>query len=253
MKKKVSVVIVTKNEESNISECIKSVFWADEIIVVDSGSKDRTCDISRKLGADVIERDWIGYADQKNFAINQTKNNWVLSLDADEIISEELRKILYSILEKDSIYKGYKFPRKNIFFGKWMRYGDLWPDYQIRLFDKGKSFFNDRYVHESVQVNGEICQLNEPIIHHSYENVSEFFQRQKDYALLSAKESLKKEISLNRTDIFFRPFWRFFRSYIIKSGWKDGIEGFIVSAGLAWYVFMRFAIILEFKRKNEIS
>lgn len=253
MKEKMSVVIVTKDEESNISECIKSVSWADEIIVVDSGSKDRTCDVSRELGADVIERKWIGYADQKNFGIEQAKNNWVMSLDADERISDNLREILFSIFVKDSIYEGYRFPRKNIFFGKWMKHGDLWPDYQIRLFRKGKAFFNDRHVHESVQVDGEVCELNEPILHYSYQNVSDFFQRQKDYAILSARESLRSGITFKRTDIFFRPLWRFFRSYIIKSGWKDGIEGFIVSAGLAWYVFMRFAIILELKRKNEVS
>ena len=253
MKKKVSVVIVTKDEETNISECIKSVLWADEILVVDSESKDRTCDISRGLGADVIERKWIGYADQKNYGIQKAKNKWILSLDADERISDNLMKVLVEILDKDSIYKGYKFPRKNIFFGKWLKNGDLWPDYQIRLFEKERASFNNRYVHESVQVDGQVCKLDEPILHYSYDNVSEFFQRQKEYAILSAQESLKKKVSLNKTDIFFRPLWRFFRSYIIKSGWKDGLEGFIVSAGLAWYVFMRFAIILEFKRKNEIS
>ena len=172
MKEKMSVVIVTKDEESNISECIKSVSWADEIIVVDSGSKDRTCDVSRELGADVIERKWIGYADQKNFGIEQAKNNWVMSLDADERISDNLIEILFSIFVKDSIYEGYRFPRKNIFFGKWMKHGDLWPDYQIRLFRKGKAFFNDRHVHESVQVDGEVCELNEPILHYSYHHVS---------------------------------------------------------------------------------
>jgi len=253
MGKKVSVVIVTKNEESNISECIRSVSWADEIIVVDSSSEDRTCDLCRELGATVIERKWNGYAEQKNFAIEQAKNSWVISLDADERVSDDLKERLLNILDKDSKYAGYRFPRKNIFFGKWLKNGDLWPDYQVRLFRKGKGFFNDREVHESVQVDGEICKLNEPILHYSYQSVSEFFQRQKDYAILSAKESLKKEIAYKSSDIFFRPLWRFFHSYFIKSGWKDGFEGFIVCAGLAWYVFMRFAIILELKRKNEVS
>jgi len=247
----VSVTIVTRNEAARVGACLDSVSWADEIVVLDSGSTDGTQDLCRARGAIVIDRPWEGYAAQKNLAIDQTRHAWLLSLDADERVTDGLRDRILEVLASGGPADGYRIPRRNFFFGKWLRHGDLWPDHQIRLFRRDRGRFNAKAVHESVEVEGEIAELSEPIDHYSYDRVSEFFDRQVRYAALAAEDLATQGKVAGWTDFALRPLFRFLKSYILKSGWRDGREGFLVSVGSAFYVFMRAAFLWELRRERE--
>ena len=249
----VSVSIVTRNEASRIGACLDSVSWVDEVVVLDSGSEDDTRDICRARGATVLEAPWGGYSPQKNLAIDNTRHAWILSLDADEVVTEALRRQIISVLEADGPADGYRVPRKNIFFGKWLRHGEHWPDHQIRLFRKKTGRFNEKPVHESVDVDGTVEALPEPLEHYGYDDIGEFFARQVRYAALAAGELHMKGRIPGVADFLFRPFWRFIKGYIIKGGWLDGREGFIVSVGYTYYVFMRTAFLWERRRGREIT
>lgn len=248
---RLSVTIVAQDEAARIGECIDRVSWADEILVLDSGSSDGTQEICRARGASVVESPWAGYAAQKNLAIEKARHPWVLSLDADELVSSGLREQILAVLRADGPADGFRIPRKNIFFGKWMRHGGHWPDHQVRLFRKGCGRFKKKPVHESVEVSGAVNELTEPLEHHSYENFQEFFDRQVRYAALAAEELHARGQSPAFSDFVFRPLWRFVKGYFLKAGWRDGREGLIVSAGYAYYVFMRAAFLWESRRGRE--
>ena len=247
----VSVTIVAHNEAERIGACVDSVTWADEVIVVDAGSTDDTREICRTRGALVIQHPWEGYAAQKNFALSKASHSWILSLDADECVSPELTEEIISVLSDDAPAEGYRMPRKNIFFGRWLRHGDLWPDYQIRLFRRGAGAFNERSVHESVVVEGRVGVFSSPLQHYSYDSLFDFFQRQVKYARLSAEDLSFRGVQPGLSDFVIRPLWRFFKSYILKMGLRDGVKGLWVSAGSAYYVFMRAAFLWEMCRGRE--
>ena len=247
----VSVTIVAHNEAKRIGACIDSVSWADEIIVVDAGSTDDTQEICRKRGAVVIQNPWRGHSAQKNFAISKAKHSWILSLDADECVSPELEKEILSVLSADSPAEGYRMPLKNIFFGCWLRHGDLWPDYHLRLFRRDAGVFNRKSVHESVVVRGRVGVLSAPLEHYSYDAVSDFFQKQVQYARLSAEDLFSEGVRPGISDFFIRPLWRFFKSYVLRMGLRDGVEGLCVSVGSAYYVFMRATFLWELCRGRD--
>lgn len=250
-KKPISVTIVAHNEAERLGACIDSVSWADEIVVVDAGSTDDTPEICRKRGALLIPHPWEGYAAQKNFALSKASHPWILSLDADECVSPELSEEILSVLSDDAPAAGYRIPRKNIFFGRWLRHGDLWPDYQLRLFRRDAGAFNGKSVHESVVVEGRVGVFSSPLEHYSYDSLVDFFQRQVKYARLSAEDLSSRGVRPGIGDFVIRPLWRFFRSYVLKMGLRDGVNGLCVSVGSAYYVFMRAAILWEFCRERE--
>lgn len=247
----ISVTIVAHNEAERIGACIDSVSWADEIIVVDAGSTDGTQEICRKRGALLIRRPWEGYAAQKNFALSKASHSWILSLDADECVSPGLAGEILSVLSDDAPAEGYRVPRKNIFFGRWLRHGDLWPDYQLRLFRSDAGAFNEKSVHESVVVEGRVGVFSSPLEHYSYDSLFDFFQRQVKYARLSAEDLFSRGAQPGIADFVIRPLWRFFKSYVLKMGLRDGVNGLWVSAGSAYYVFMRAAFLWELCRRRE--
>lgn len=247
----ISVTIIAHNEAERIGACIDSASWADEIIVVDSGSTDDTQEICRKRGALVIQHSWEGYAAQKNFALSEASHSWILSLDADECVSPELAEEILFVLSDDAPAEGYRMPRKNIFFGCWFRHGDLWPDYQLRLFRRDAGAFNEKSVHESVVVEGRVGVFSSPLEHYSYDSLFDFFQKQVKYARLSAEDLFSRGIQPGIADFVLRPLWRFFRSYVLKMGLLDGLNGLWVSAGSAYYVFMRAAFLWELCRRRE--
>ena len=247
----ISVTIIAHNEAERIGACIDSVSWTDEIIVVDAGSTDGTQEICRKRGALLIQHPWEGYAAQKNFALSKANHSWILSLDADECVSPELAEEILSVLSDDAPAEGYRVPRKNIFFGRWLRHGDLWPDYQIRLFRRDVGAFNEKSVHESVVVEGRVGIFSSPLEHYSYDSLFDFFQRQVKYARLSAEDLSSRGVQPGIADFVIRPLWRFFKSYVLKMGLLDGVNGLWVSAGSAYYVFMRTAFLWELCRRRE--
>ena len=227
-----SVVIITKNEESNIEDAVKSAQFADEVLVLDSNSEDKTCQIARQLGAKVEIHDWTGFGPQKNLGIRLARNDWVFVLDADERITHDLKNEIITVLENPSS-NGYFVARLNRFFGKNIKSCGLFPDFSLRLFDRTKGKFNNVQVHESVKVIGQTSKLKHYMIHLAYDNVDEFTHKQKMYSKLSKKKK-------NLFKALFSPCWVFIKLYIIRLGFTDGWHGFVISKVYAKYTFWKY-------------
>lgn len=191
---KLSVAIITYNEESIIRQTLESVKWADEIIVVDSGSTDRTVSICKEYTDKVFHQDWLGYAKQKNLAIDMSTGDWILSLDADEPIEPALAEEIRSIISKSDAFDGYKIPRKTIFLGKWVRHGGWYPDLNLRLFRKGKGRFVERAVHESLHVDGVIGRTRHAIIHYAYPSIESYLTKLNKYSTLAVQVMTEKNL-----------------------------------------------------------
>ena len=229
---KLSVVIITKNEENFITDAIKSALFADEVIILDSGSIDKTCEIAKELGAKVYQNEWLGFGPQKNRAVELAKNDWVFVLDSDERITKELKDEIVATL-KEPQFNGYFIARLNNFFGKNIKNCGLYPDYSIRLFNKNYGKFNDVSVHESVQLTSKAAYLKNHMIHLAYDSIEEFIQKQNRYSSLNhKKKSLLKAI--------INPYWTFFKLYILKKGFLDGWHGFVISKLYAQYTFWKY-------------
>jgi len=232
MSNKLSVVIISKNEEKFIADAVKSALFADEVLVLDSGSTDNTCLIAQELGVKVLHQDWLGFGMQKNKAVELAKNNWVFVLDSDERITLELQLEILSTL-KNPTTDGYHVARLNKFFGKSIRHCGLYPDYSIRLFNRTKGMFNDVTVHESVQINGDTGKLKNHMIHLAFDTVEEFSNKQKKYAKLSQKKS-------NLIRAFVSPIWTFVRIYILRLGFLEGWRGLVIAKVYAQYTFWKY-------------
>ncbi|MBI5198793.1 MAG: glycosyltransferase family 2 protein, partial [Nitrospirae bacterium] len=238
---RLSVAIITYNEEEKIQDCLESIKWADEIVVVDSFSTDKTLDICRQYTDKVFQHEWSGFSYQKNHAIDVTTNPWVLILDADERVSEGLRKEIKEVLEKDFGVDGYFMPRKSYFLGRWIRYGGWYPDYSIRLFRKDRGRFEQREVHESIRIDGKTGKLKNPLEHFTYRNLSEYIQRMDRYATLAAIEMNGEGRRSGPGNILFRPILTFFRMYILQQGFREGIYGLLLSVLYSYYTFVKYA------------
>ena len=236
---RLSVVVVTLNEEERLRACLESAAWADEVIVVDALSQDKTVQIAREFTDRVIVRAWPGYAAQKNFAIGEASGDWILSLDADETVPPELRGEILRVLAEGRPHVGYRIPRRNIFWGKWIRHGGLWPDWQLRLFRRGQGRFVERAVHESVEVGGSVGRLEGPLIHRSYRDVSDFLARADRYSTLAAEEWLRSGRRARTSDMVLRPLGRFLSMYVLQRGFLDGARGFLLASLYAYYVHIR--------------
>lgn len=229
---KLSVVIITKNEEKFIAGAVESAIFADEVLVVDSGSTDNTCNIAKGIGARVVQQDWLGFGAQKNKAVELAKNDWVFVLDADERFTSELQSEVLITL-KNPIADGYMVARLNRFFGKNIKTCGLYPDYSIRFFNKNQGKFNNVLVHESVQIKGNTTKLKNHMIHLAYETVDEFIIKQNKYATLHHKKK-------NRLKALISPPWTFFKLYFIKLGFLDGWHGFVIAKLYAQYSFWKY-------------
>ena len=230
---KLSVVIITKNEEKFIADTVNSAVFADEVLVLDSDSIDKTSSIAKEIGARVEQQEWLGFGAQKNKAVDLANNDWVFVLDSDERITSELKNEIIAILENPQ-FDGYQVARLNNFFGKNIKTCGLSPDYSIRLFNRNKGRFNDVAVHESVQMDGSISNLNNHMLHLAYDTVDEFRAKQKKYASLSQKNK-------NRFKALISPIWTFFKLYFIKLGFLDGWRGFVIAKLYAQYTFWKYS------------
>jgi len=223
---KISTVIITGNEENNIKDCLKSVHWADEIILVDSESKDKTVKIANEFTDKVFIHKWEGYSSQKTYALSLAKNDWILSIDADERVSEDLAKeILETDLDK---YNGYFIKRDNYFLGKLIRGCGWGNDMQLRLFKKSETKLSERMVHEKFIVNGSVSKLKNNFSHYSYSNFKDAFIKINNYSSLEANEKVDKK-SVNIFTLLFSPPIHFLHHLIIRKGFLDGIYGVIIS------------------------
>jgi glycosyltransferase involved in cell wall biosynthesis len=242
---RLSVVVITLNEEDRIRECLASVSWADEIIVVDAGSEDKTVTLARELTDHVVVRAWDGFAAQKNFGIERATGDWILSLDADEQVEPDLRDEIRAVIAAPDACPGYRIARRNIMWARWIRHGRLYPDWQLRLFRRGRGRFVDRAVHESVQVDGPVGQLRAPLRHHSYRDVSDFLRRADRYATLAADDWMRGGRPFRPITIVTAPLGRFLSMYVVHRGFLDGWRGFLLASLYAYYVFIRSAKIWE--------
>jgi glycosyltransferase involved in cell wall biosynthesis len=248
MNKKISVVISAYNEESNIKDCLESVSWANEIILVNSSSGDNTVKIAQKYTSKIFTRPNNKMLNiNKNFGFQKATGDWILNLDADERVSNELRKeILLVINYSRNNFNGFEMPRKNIIFGKWIRHGIWWPDYQIRLFQKNKGKFVCIHVHEKIEIKGEVGQLKNPLLHYNYTSVSQFVRKMNDiYTDNEAENFLKKGNKITWQDAIRMPVNDFLANFFARGSWKDGLHGLVLSIMQAFYAFLLFSKVWE--------
>lgn len=238
---KISATIIACNEERNIARAIESLRCCDEIVVVDSGSTDRTVEIARKLGARVIEMPWRGYASQKNFASEQASFDWVLSIDADESLSEALEAEIWQIKKSTPSCHGYTMPRLAQYLGRWILHSGWYPDRKVRLFDRRKARWEGGYVHESVRVQGPVGHLESNLLHFTCNSLPEHLRTMDRYTTLAAEQLVDQKVKIHWRLIVFDPLWTFLRTYFLKQGFRDGLEGVCIAYMAAFYNFVKYA------------
>ncbi len=243
----VSAVVLTKNEEGNIGPCLSTLQWVDEIIVVDSQSTDNTVAHARSLTGRVYVEPWRGFGPQKNFGMDQASGKWILIIDADERVTEELQKEILAVIAsvKGRSVVGFRIPRRNYFYGSWMKNGGMFPDYQIRLFMKHVGRYDDTLLHENLIIPGNLETLHSPLDHHSILSIAHHVRKMQHYTSLAAMEKLKKIQSVSSLTLMSHHLVIFFKTFILKSGWKDGLPGFVAALFAAMHTFVKYAKAYE--------
>lgn len=245
----VSVVVITKNEEKNIEDALKSVKDFEDIVVVDSFSEDRTVEICKKYTYRVYQHEWQGYAKQKQMAVDYAEKPWVLILDADERVTPELKSEIMEEI-KNASFIGFYIPRKNFFLGKWIRHGGWWPDYTLRFFKKDVSYVKQREVHEKVVVDGPLGYLKEPLEHYTYRTITDYIRKMEIYSMLSAKELCNKKSAPFVLSMLLNPVFVFTKMFFLRQGFRDRIHGFMLAVFNSFYTFLKYAKAWE-KNKKE--
>ncbi|MCM8801503.1 MAG: glycosyltransferase family 2 protein [Candidatus Omnitrophica bacterium] len=249
-----SVIILAKNEQDNIKECIESVRgWADEVIVVDDESTDETVSIAKSLGAKVLQRKMDIEGRQRNWAYAQARNEWVLSLDADERLTEALKEEIEAVIKAPGDFVAFSIPLRNYIGSYWVRYGGWYPAGKVRLFRKDKFKYEEARVHPRVFIQGRCGHLKKDIIHKGYPDFSHFLNSLN----YQTTQEAKKWIEIGRKMSFFYALWRaidrFFRTYIYKKGYRDGFIGFMVATFASLYQILSYAKYREFKNISTKS
>ena len=253
---KLSVVISAFNEEKKIEDCLKSASFADEIIFVDNSSSDGTLKIAKKYTPKISTRENNPMLNiNKNFGFSKAKNEWILSLDADERITDELKKEIQSIIKDDKKdVNGFWIPRKNIIFRKWIQNSIWWPDYQLRLFRKDRGRFPEKHVHEYLEVEGKTEKLQHPMIHQNYSSISQYLYKMENiYTESEVKNRLEEKIEIQWVDALRYPIGDFLKTFFSQKGYKDGLHGFVLSLLQAFYMEVVFVKLWEkqgFKEKT---
>lgn len=238
---KITATIITLNEERHIARAIESLRCCDEILVLDSGSVDRTMELAEKLGARVLESPWRGYAGQKNWAAEQSANDWILSLDADEALSEALEGEIWNLKKNGPKHDAYTMPRLAQYLGRWILHGGWYPDRKIRLYNRHKAKWVGDFVHESVQVRGRVGHLESNLLHFTCDSLSEHLKSMDRYTTLAAEELVSRKAHLGWSHLIFDPAWTFVRTYVLHYGFLDGIEGLTIAYMAALYTFLKYA------------
>ena len=249
---KLSVFIITLNEEQNLERCLKSVNWADEIVVVDSGSTDRTMEIARRFTDKVITRRFDDFSSQKAAAMAAATNDWVLNLDADEVVSEQLALQIQKVLSNPPDFSGYLTPRLTYYLGKPVRHSGWYPDYQLRLVDKRKAHYPKRKVHERIAVDGKVGQLTGHIEHFGFPTFEEHFRKNADYAQAMAYQMLEEGRHIRYHELLFRPVLAFANKFFFQMGFRDGLNGLLISIMHSYYVFLKYAWLWDLKRIQRL-
>jgi len=245
-REKISACITACDEERNIRRCLESVKWADEIVVVDSFSRDRTVDICREYTERIFQHQWMGYIGQKNLIKDLAVGPWILFVDADEELSPELRAEIQREFDSGANVKvdGYDFPRMVFYMGKWIRHGEWYPDVKMRLFRKDRGICGGREPHDRTTVPGSVKRLSGHLHHYTYENLHDQIKTMNDFSSISSR-SAGDSRPFRWIDLLLRPPLRFFKAYIIKRGFMDGSRGWIIACTAAFGVFLKYAKMLE--------
>lgn len=236
-------VIITKDEERNIEACLESVRWADERIVVDAESRDRTAEIAGRHGAQVHVRPWAGYGPQKNFGIDQARAEWILIVDADERITPELGEEIRAVLKGGPLPEiaGYEIPRRNFFYGRWMKGGGMYPDHQLRLFRKAAGRYDDTPLHENLRLRGRVERLRHPMDHDSMPTIRAHVKKMMRYTTLGAQEKLKTRSTVTAMDIAGHHVGTIVKTYVLRKGYRDGVHGIIAALFAGMHTFVKYA------------
>lgn len=238
MRARLSAVIITLNEARNIERCLKSIDWADEILVADTGSTDQTVDVCKQLGARVIETDWLGFGPTKRWAVEKASYDWILSIDADEEVTPELRERIERILDDANPAVAYRIKRISYYLGKRIRFCGWQRDYPLRLFNRKYGNFNLKTVHESVEFNGTVERIDEPINHYTYPTISDHIRKMNTYTSLAGESTGQARCSL--PGALLRALFRFFRMYLLHLGFLDGKVGFLLCLNSAFGIYLKY-------------
>jgi glycosyltransferase involved in cell wall biosynthesis len=241
---KISALVIAKNEEKNIEDCLKSVSWCDEIILVDSKSTDRTVDIAKKYTDKIIVHDWQGYAFARELSLQNALGNWIISLDADERVSPELKNEIDQLLSQENLKNGYFIPRRNYFLDKVIKTCFWYPDYQMRLFKKESASVSQREVHEGFIVQGEHGKLKNDLIHFTHQDLYSTFEKINKYSTLEITEFINAK-PVRKRDLIIHPVAAFLNHFISRKGYKDGMHGMMVSIVHAMTNMMRYMKLWE--------
>ena len=243
---KLTVTVITYNESEHIAAALDSVAWADEIIVVDSGSTDGTVDLARPKATRVITREWPGYSAQKNFAADQASHDWVLSMDADERVTPALAAEIQSLLQTEPQARGYRIRRVSRYLGRWIRTTDWFPDYQLRLYDRRTGRWNGMRIHESFRLQvGEPLRLQGELEHYAYRDISHHLKKIDAYTTLMSQQWHEEGRRTSLPALLLHPAFAFVRNYVLRAGFRDGTPGLIISILNAYYVFLKCAKLWE--------
>jgi len=238
---KISATIIAFNEQKNIARAIESLRCCDEVVVVDSGSTDRTVEIAERLGARVIEHPWEGYAKQKNAAAEAASNDWIFSIDADESLSEALEAEIWRLKKKGTTCDAYRMPRLARYLGRWILHSGWYPDLKVRLYDRRKGRWAGNYVHESVEVNGRVGRLESNLLHYTCDSLTEHLTTMNQYTTLAAQQLVSEGVRIGWRHLLIDPMWTFLRNYFLKRGFLDGMEGLAICYMAGTYNFVKYA------------
>ncbi|CAN5343648.1 glycosyltransferase family 2 protein [soil metagenome] len=255
---KISAVIISFNEEKNIAEAVKSVDWADEILVVDSESDDQTREISESLGAKVFIKKWQGFSKQKQFAVDNAAHDWIFSLDADERVSDKLKTGILQLKNKpeNELADGYKIPRLSFYMNRPIRHCGWYPDWQLRFFNRRKGKWKDVLIHESVkmQENAKVEKLKSDILHYTIENASHHHKMiGTRYAPLAARQMFERGKRTSLLKIYTAGFTTFLKTYLLKGGFLDGLAGFTISRFAAHHAFLKHLLLWEMQESEKLK
>ena len=244
-RKKISVFIITFNEAANIERCLRALSWADEIIIVDSGSGDATLDLCRRYTSNIYTNKFIDFSKQKNFALSKVSNEWVLGVDADEKCTLKLRSEIEEALKRNADnFSGFYIKRRSMIFGRWFKYCGTQKDYQMRFFNKNNAYYLQP-VHEIVKIDGKVSQLKCELLHYTYKDINGYIKRFNRYTDIEA-DTLRDRISRGKALLFLiaKPLFRFLDLYIARQGFRDGMEGLLFSVFSGVYEFVKYSKLL---------
>lgn len=248
----ISACVICFNEEQKIRRCLDSLSWCSEIVILDSFSTDRTVEICREVTNRVYQHEWLGYVGQRNLVRELAHGDWVLFLDSDEVVSPELRdEILQEFKRGPEPYVGYEFPRMVHYLGRWIRHGEWYPDRKLRLFRKSHGRSEGMEPHDRVVVNGPVKRLRHPLWHYTYDDVEDHVATLHRFSTITAQQKFVSGARFHLTDLLFRPPFRFFKGYILRAGFLDGMPGLIIALLAMYGAYLKYIKLWELHRRSR--